>query len=116
MHPDQFTPDSHRTQGSEDANDRPAAPPLAAEDQHLVGSAADVQRNQAPPAHAPAQDQASDAIPPREHGDTEVRTPSPTQPRTGEAGNDYVGRQMDDDLKANPRVDDARRVQGGQNG
>jgi hypothetical protein len=32
--------------------------------------------------------------------------------RTGEAGNAYVGRQMDDGLKSEPRVDDARQVEG----
>ena len=40
-----------------------------------------------------------------------VRTPEPEEKRLGEAGNEYVGRQMDDRLKANPRVDDADDVQ-----
>ncbi len=90
MHPDQSTPDSHRTEEPDSA----AA-------------------GQAPPAHAPEQNQASDAIARQgERGSTEVSTHDAEQPRTGEAGNQYVGRQMDDGLKSSPRVDDARDVEG----
>ena len=51
---------------------------------------------------APEQDQHSDAI-----GDVSqntVSTPKPDGERVSEAGHGYVGRQMDDRLKANPRV------------
>lgn len=40
----------------------------------------------------------------------EVRTPEPEADRQGEAGNAYVGREMRDDMKANPRIEDASRV------
>jgi hypothetical protein len=42
---------------------------------------------------------------------TNVQTPEPAGKRLGEAGSQYTGRQLDDRLKANPRVDDARDVQ-----
>jgi hypothetical protein len=41
---------------------------------------------------------------------TGVSTPEPEEPRQGEAGNTYTGRQMSDALKDNPRVEDADRV------
>ena len=53
---------------------------------------------------APEQDQTSDAI--DDVSETTVSTPEPPGgKRVSEAGNEYVGRMMDDDLKANPRVD-----------
>jgi hypothetical protein len=42
---------------------------------------------------------------------TNVQAPEPAEKRLGEAGSQYTGRQMDDRLKANPRVDDVRDVQ-----
>lgn len=49
----------------------------------------------------------------RETG-TEVRAEPPEDDgeakRQGEAGNAYVGREMDDRLKANPRIEDADQV------
>ena len=80
MHPDQYTPDSHRY-SSPDSN----KPRVPAQEQDL-------------PAEA-------------ETTGTTVRTPEPDEKRLGEAGNEYVGRQLDDDLKANPRVGRAERVQ-----
>lgn len=41
---------------------------------------------------------------------TEVRTPDTEGARQGEAGAQYTGRQMDDRLKTNPRVEDADDV------
>jgi hypothetical protein len=89
MHPDQFTPDDHRTTADNSADtgaDQAMPAQLPAEDQHLSGSAADVTSQN-------------------------VATPQTEGARTGEAGNSYMGREMDDDLKANPRVDDARDVE-----
>ena len=53
--------------------------------------------------HAPEQDQTSDAI--DDAQTNTVSTPEPDGKRVAEAGNAYVGRQMDDRLKANPRVE-----------
>lgn len=36
----------------------------------------------------------------------ESKNPEPEGKRIAEAGNAYVGRQMDDDLKAHPRVEE----------
>jgi hypothetical protein len=59
----------------------------------------------------PAQEQ---TLPPdAETTRVNVQTPEPIGKRLGEAGSQYVGRPMDDRLKANPRVDDARDVQDG---
>ena len=52
---------------------------------------------------APEQDQTDDAI--NDVSKTTVSTPDPDGARVAEAGNEYVGRMMDDDLKANPRLD-----------
>ena len=38
-----------------------------------------------------------------------VRTPEPDGARVAEAGHAYAGRPLDDDLKANPRVEDGDR-------
>lgn len=42
---------------------------------------------------------------------SDVRTPEPDADRQGEAGNAYVGREMKEGMKANPRIEDADRVQ-----
>jgi hypothetical protein len=84
MHPDQFTPDDHRTQEPDS-----------------------VSENQAPPAAAPVEQEQEAAGEGGEPRTTEVRTPEPDGARLGEAGNAYTGRQMDDDLKTTPRTDDA---------
>lgn len=52
---------------------------------------------------APEQDQHSDAI--DDVSKNTVSTPEPEGERVAEAGNAYVGRQMSDDMKANPRVE-----------
>lgn len=41
-----------------------------------------------------------------ERSGTEVRTDETKDKRLGEAGHTYVGRQMDDGLKSNPRIRD----------
>ncbi len=52
---------------------------------------------------APEQDQTDDAI--TDVSKTTVSTPEPDGKRVAEAGNAYVGRMMDDDLKTTPRVE-----------
>ncbi len=84
-HPDQHTPDGHGVTRRDDAP-KPQVSDSLAED-----------------LEDPALEDAADT------GAT-VRTPDPEANRQGEAGNDYVGRQMDDGLKANPRIEDASRV------
>ena len=74
MHPDQFTPDSHRYQSS----DSEAEPQPPDQDQELP-----------PAADADAEG-------------AEVEDGA----RVAEAGNAYVGRQLDDRLKTAPRVED----------
>ncbi len=54
--------------------------------------------------HAPEQDQTSPAIDAAGVTQTTVSTPDTDGARVSEAGHGYVGRTMDDDLKANPRV------------
>ena len=76
MHPDQKTPDSHRH------------------------SAADSHTDAAPA--SPEQDQQIEV----DTTETTVSTPEPDGARVAEAGHSYVGRMMDDTLKANPRVED----------
>lgn len=93
MHPDQFTPDSHRYSAPDSDPDDANAP-----------SEADPQ---APPVGRPEQDQADDDA---ETTSQNVATPEPEGKRLGEAGGAYTGRQMDDRLKSSPRVDDARDV------
>jgi hypothetical protein len=83
MHPDQKTPEGHRY--------------------HAPDSA----REPAERAPEQAQDLPADAETTRQN----VSTPEPEEPRLGEAGHQYVGRQMDDRLKSSPRVDDADDVQ-----
>lgn len=84
-HPDQHTPRDHRS-----STDQDAPVPNASQD-----LAEDIQDEDL--------DDAADTGP-------TVRTPAPEDKRQGEAGNTYVGRQMSDADKANPRVDDAERV------
>lgn len=84
-HPDQQPPDAHRS-----STDQSAPKPDA--DQNLQDDLSD-----------PAlQDDADTG--------SGVRTPEPEEPRQGEAGHSYVGRQMDDRMKTNPRIDDADEV------
>ncbi len=52
---------------------------------------------------APEQDQTDDAI--ADVSKTTVSTPEPDGKRVAEAGNQYVGRMMDDDMKTTPRPD-----------
>lgn len=79
MHPDQKTPDSHRYQSSDSEGDpEPHAPELS---QQAEG---DMDPDDAAPLAAEVDEGA----------------------RVAEAGNAYVGRQMDDDLKTSPRVED----------
>jgi hypothetical protein len=84
-HPDQKTPKDHRSSTDQDAPAPNASPDLADDlkDEKLK-EAADT--------------------------GTTVRAPEPEEKRQGEAGNTYVGRQMSDAEKANPRVKDAERV------
>lgn len=84
-HPDQHTPDSHHVTNREDAPD-PRVPEAAKDD---------------------LDDPALEA---RADTGATVRVPEPEQPRQGEAGAAYVGREMDDAQKANPRIEDADRV------
>lgn len=79
MHPDQTTPDSHRYQSS-DSKGEPR-PPDVSQDSEAI----DESGESAVPAAAPEVDEGA---------------------RVAEAGNAYVGRQMDDDLKTNPRLED----------
>lgn len=84
-HPDQHTPNDHRS-----STDQGAPVPNASQD------LTDDLQNE-------ALEDAADTGP-------TVRTPEPVETRQGEAGNTYSGRQMSDAKKANPRVDDADRV------
>lgn len=85
-HPDQRTPDDHDVMNREDAPRPNLSEETAAEldDERLEEDAAT---------------------------GSDVRTPEPEGKRQGEAGNTYAGRQMRDDLKANPRIEDADRVE-----
>ena len=78
MHPDQTTPDGHRTQSSASAESRAPRPPEISQE-----AEADTTSEGAPAA-------------------TEVEDGA----RVAEAGNAYVGRQMADRLKSAPRVED----------
>ena len=76
MHPDQYTPEGHRTH-EPDSLDQADAP----EQDQSLGEGAETPRQN-------------------------VSTPEPEGGRTeGEQGNAYTGRQMDDALKANPRTE-----------
>lgn len=85
-HPDQRTPNDHRSSTDQDA-------PTPNVSQDLTDDLNDEQLRDA-----------ADTGP-------DVRAPEPEEERQGEAGNTYVGRQMSDAQKANPRVEDADRVQ-----
>lgn len=78
MHPDQTTPDSHRYQSS-DSESEPRPPETSQE----IDAEIDTTSEGAPAA-------------------TEVENGA----RVAEAGNAYVGRQLDDRLKSSPRVED----------
>lgn len=82
-HPDQHTPDTHRSS------------------------------TQQPPTPGPGQELDADPAL-EEDADTgqDVRTPEPNEKRQGEAGHTYVGREMDDRLKENPRIEDEDEVTG----
>lgn len=80
MHPDQDTPDGHRTQASSSAeSDAPRPPDLSQQAEDDSGTS-----DRGAPAAVEVEDGA----------------------RVAEAGNAYVGRQMDDRLKSGPRVED----------
>ena len=78
---------------------------------HPDQSTPDGHRYQSPdsaPERAPEQDQ---SLPEgAETTSQTVATPDPEGDRVAEAGNAYVGRTLDDDLKENPRVEDADRA------
>ena len=86
-HPDQHTPDDHRTS-----------------------------TRQRPPDASPEQDLNDDLDDPALEADAEtgadVRAPETEQPPQGEAGHAYVGREMDDRLKSSPRIEDEDDVTG----
>lgn len=84
-HPDQHTPDDHRSSTDQ-------SPPKAEAQQDLTEDLDD-----------PALKADADT-------GVEVRTPEPTDERQGEAGNAYMGREMNDAMKVNPRIEDADRV------
>ena len=87
MHPDQHTPDDHRSSTDQSPPEADAA------------RAADLAEDLDDPALENDADTGVD-----------VRTPEPAEERQGEAGNAYVGREMDDAMKVNPRIEDADRV------
>lgn len=58
-----------------------------------------------PRPHAPEQDQSDDAIAP-DRDAAPAAAEVEDGARVAEAGNAYVGRQLDDDLKTSPRVED----------
>jgi len=80
-HPDQYSPESHRTSN----RDHAPAPNVRE----------DLERDLDPEARRELEERADTG--------SSVRTPEAEEGRTGEAGHTYVGRQMDDDLKENPR-------------
>jgi hypothetical protein len=80
-HPDQYSPDSHRTSNREHA-------PKA-------NVRKDLEEDLDPEARRELKERADTG--------SSVRTPEPDEGRTSEVGRTYVGRQMDDDLKENPR-------------
>lgn len=84
-HPDQHTPDDHRTSTQQE-------PPASDADQDLQDDLDD-----------PALEADADT-------GSEVRTPEPEGKRQGEAGNTYVGREMDDRLKSSPRPENEDEV------
>ena len=60
--------------------------------------------DETPRASAPEQDQSLDSADAAETTKDTVATPETDGARVAEAGHGYVGRQMDDALKTNPRV------------
>ncbi|CAN5565461.1 hypothetical protein BH23BAC4_BH23BAC4_05600 [soil metagenome] len=93
MHPDQNTPESHRystpdsniTRRDKTRSQRKDA--LSEADKAKPESEQEVN-----------DEQAEDSV--------NVRTPEPDGKRTAEAGNQYMGRQMDDDLQSETRPDE----------
>jgi hypothetical protein len=82
MHPDQFTPDSHRMQAPDSLSENQAPPlPAQPEQDQALGEGTEATRQN-------------------------VATPEPEGGRQAEAGNAYTGRQMDDRLKTTSRTDD----------
>ena len=65
--------------------------------------------DQAAPAHRPDQDQREPASK-NSTGET-VSTPEPDGARIAEAGNAYMGRELDDDLQSSERVLDGDRAE-----
>lgn len=100
MHPDQKTPASHRYRAADSNSSR--------KDQ------ADNERDDALSSRRPEQDQDTAAIPASGASDEPGSAPEMDGARVAEAGNAYVGRTMDDDLKSSPRVDEpgAGRAEG----
>lgn len=86
-HPDQHSPDQHRTSSQQ-------RPPEPEAEQDLDDDLDD-----------PALEADADTGP-------DVRAPEPDEKRQGEAGHTYTGREMNDRLKTNPRVEDADEVTG----
>lgn len=83
-HPDQHTPDSHDTSNRKDAPE-----PNVSES---------IKEDLSPEARRELEERAETGA--------SVRNTETEGAQTGEAGHTYVGRQMDDRLKANPRERD----------
>jgi len=89
-HPDQHTPDDHRSTERDDA-------PEPQQDQSLKEDPdPETQRE----------------LEKRAKTGSGVRTDEPDEDMTSEHGHTYMGRQMDDDLKSNPRPRDADEAAG----
>lgn len=83
-HPDQNTPDDHRSSNRKDAPEP------------KVGER--IKEDLDPEARRELEERADTG--------SSVRADEPDEDLTGEVGHAYMGRQMDDDLKANPRPRD----------
>lgn len=79
-HPDQHTPEDHRTSSRKGAPEPNLADDLA-------------------------EDLGEEELKERAETGTDVRTPEPDEKRIGEAGNQYVGRTGSDQIKDEPRPD-----------
>ncbi|MEL6617166.1 MAG: hypothetical protein AAFQ43_15600 [Bacteroidota bacterium] len=93
MHPDQKTSETHRYRAADSVT---APNSTLVPDPVATGSLAD---------RRPEQDQTSEAIPALEASTEPGSAPEVDGGRVAEAGHAYVGRTLDDDLKAHPRVD-----------
>jgi hypothetical protein len=89
-HPDQHTPDDHRTSNREDAPE----PNIREE----------LEEDLDPQARRELEERADTG--------SNVRTDEPDEGRTGEIGHTYMGRTMDDDLKADKRPRDEEDLEG----